>query len=170
MPPGPAALRCHDFNGVPLVSHAGSTTYFPTRVMRQFGNLQTVPNDTARARFEHSWREDQTSVEHQRDIEQVLDAWRTVVIERPYFPEHPTLEEQDFQATEEYVLRFYWWGSTTHEDSAGSPRAEDSGPTGASLTPNVAIQAELANLKAERDCLRREVAEKDEQLVDQRQL
>ncbi|PKI49584.1 hypothetical protein CRG98_030040 [Punica granatum] len=33
MPPGPAALKCHYFNGVPLVSHAGSTTYFPARVM-----------------------------------------------------------------------------------------------------------------------------------------
>ncbi|PKI72927.1 hypothetical protein CRG98_006627 [Punica granatum] len=94
MPPGPAALRCPEFNGVPL----------------------------------------------------------------------------DFQATEEYVLCFYRWGPTTHEDSADSPRTEDSGPTRASLTPNMAIQAELANLRAERDHLRREVAEKDEQLVDQRQL
>ncbi|XP_031404616.1 uncharacterized protein LOC116213718 [Punica granatum] len=170
MPPGPAALRCPDFNGVPLVSHAGSTAYFPARVMRQFGILQTVSEDTARAKFEHTWREDQTSVDRQRDIERVLDAWRTVVIERPYFPEHPTLEEQDFQATEEYVLRFYRWGPTAHEDSADSPRAEDNGPTGASLTPNMVIQAELANLRAERDHFRWEVAEKDEQVVDQRQL
>ncbi|OWM64208.1 hypothetical protein CDL15_Pgr018779 [Punica granatum] len=103
-------------------------------------------------------------------IERVLDVWRTVVIERPYFPKHPTLEEQDFRATEEYVLRFYRWGPTAHEDFADSPRAEDSGPTGAALTPNAAIQVELANLRAERDRLRREVAEKDEQLVDQRQL
>ncbi|OWM76714.1 hypothetical protein CDL15_Pgr006206 [Punica granatum] len=109
-------------------------------------------------------------MDRQSDIERVLDAWRAVVIERPYFPEHPTLEERDFQATEEYVLRFYRWGPTAHEDSADSPRAEDSGPTGASLTSNVAIQAELANLRAERDRLRREVTERDEQLVDQRQL
>ncbi|XP_031378310.1 uncharacterized protein LOC116193701 [Punica granatum] len=34
----------------------------------------------------------------------------------------------------------------------------------------MAIQAELTHLRAERDRLRREVAEKDEQLVDQRQL
>ncbi|OWM73463.1 hypothetical protein CDL15_Pgr026562 [Punica granatum] len=59
---------------------------------------------------------------------------------------------------------------TCPEDPADSPRAEDNGPTGASLTPNMAVQAELANLRAERDHLRREVAEKDEQLVDQRQL
>ncbi|PKI42155.1 hypothetical protein CRG98_037451 [Punica granatum] len=123
MPPRPAALRCRGFNGVPL----------------------TIPEDTARARFEHTWREDQTSVNRQRDIERVLDAWRTMVIERPYFPEHPILEEQDFQATEEYVLRFYRWGPTTHEDSANSPRVEDSGPTGASLTPN----RELAQARAE---------------------
>ncbi|PKI77685.1 hypothetical protein CRG98_001915 [Punica granatum] len=116
---------------------------------------ETVHEDTTWARFEHTWREDQTSVNHQSDIEQVLDAWRTVVIERTYFPEHPTLEEQDFQATEEYVLRFYRWGPTTHKDFANSSRAEDSGPTGASLTPNAAIQAELANLRVERDRLRR---------------
>ncbi|PKI54985.1 hypothetical protein CRG98_024657 [Punica granatum] len=163
-------MRGPDFNGVPLVSHAGSTTYFPTRVMRQFGSLQTVLEDTVRARFEHTWREDQTFVDRQRDIERVLDAWRTVVIERPYFPEHPILEEQNFQTTEEYVLRFYWWGPTAHKDFVDSPRAKDSGPMGASLTPNVAIQAELANIRAERDHLRREVVEKDEQLVDQRQL
>ncbi|PKI48294.1 hypothetical protein CRG98_031324 [Punica granatum] len=109
MLPRLAALRCPDFNGVPLVSHAGSTTYFPARVMRQFGSLQTVLEDTARARFKHTWWEDQTFVDRQRNIERVLDAWRTVVIELPYFPKHPTLEEQDFQATKEYVLRFYWW-------------------------------------------------------------
>ncbi|OWM67393.1 hypothetical protein CDL15_Pgr019853 [Punica granatum] len=34
----------------------------------------------------------------------------------------------------------------------------------------MAIQAELANLRAERDRLRREVAEKNEQLCDQHQL
>ncbi|PKI44942.1 hypothetical protein CRG98_034682 [Punica granatum] len=34
----------------------------------------------------------------------------------------------------------------------------------------MAIQAELTHLKAERDRLRQEVADKDEQLVDQRQL
>ncbi|PKI46217.1 hypothetical protein CRG98_033389 [Punica granatum] len=93
MPPGPAALWCPNFNGVPLVSHAGSTTYFSARMMRQFGSLQTVPEDMARVGFKHTWREDQTSMDRQSDIERVLDTWRTVVIERPYFPEHPTLEE-----------------------------------------------------------------------------
>ncbi|PKI32905.1 hypothetical protein CRG98_046704, partial [Punica granatum] len=39
MPPGPMALKCADFNGIPLISHAGSTTYFPSRVMRQLGGL-----------------------------------------------------------------------------------------------------------------------------------
>ncbi|OWM82862.1 hypothetical protein CDL15_Pgr029223 [Punica granatum] len=34
----------------------------------------------------------------------------------------------------------------------------------------MAIQAELTHLRTERDRLRREVAERDEQLVDQRQL
>ncbi|PKI62284.1 hypothetical protein CRG98_017285 [Punica granatum] len=114
-----------------------SVMYFngPKSIISRLLSL-IVPEDTAQAGFEHTWWEDQTSVDRQRDIERVLDSWRTVVIERPYFPKHPTLEEWDFQATEEYVPRFYRWGPTTHEDSADSSRAEDSGPTGASLTPN----------------------------------
>ncbi|OWM65124.1 hypothetical protein CDL15_Pgr020933 [Punica granatum] len=129
MPPGPMALRCHDFNGIPLLSHAGSTTYFPSRVMRQFGSLQTVPEDTARTRFEHTWREDQTSVDCQSDIQQLV-----------------------------------------HEDSTDSPQLEDSTPYGAPSTSSIAVQAELTSLRSERDRLRWEVAEKDEQLIDQRQL
>ncbi|PKI56467.1 hypothetical protein CRG98_023105 [Punica granatum] len=50
IPPEPMAFRCPDFNGLPLLSHARSTTYFPAQVMRQFGSLQTVPEDTARTR------------------------------------------------------------------------------------------------------------------------
>ncbi|PKI59311.1 hypothetical protein CRG98_020303 [Punica granatum] len=34
MPPGPMILRCPGFYGVPLMSYAGSTTYFPARVVR----------------------------------------------------------------------------------------------------------------------------------------
>ncbi|PKI39022.1 hypothetical protein CRG98_040588 [Punica granatum] len=107
MPPGPMALRCPDFNEVPLMSHEGSTTYFQARVMKQFGSLQTVPEDTARTRFEHNWREDQTLVDRQSDIDRVLAALWTVTTEQPYFPGHPTQDKQDFQAIEEYILRFY---------------------------------------------------------------
>ncbi|PKI49427.1 hypothetical protein CRG98_030159 [Punica granatum] len=67
------SLRCHDFNGIPLISHAGSTTYFPARVMRQHGCLQTVLEDTARTRFENTWWKDQTPVDRQSDIEQVQE-------------------------------------------------------------------------------------------------
>ncbi|PKI60444.1 hypothetical protein CRG98_019098 [Punica granatum] len=164
------ALRCPDFYGVSLMSHAGSTTYFSARVVRQFGGLQTIPEDTVRTRFEYTWREDQTPADRQSNVEQVLDAWRTVITERPYFSEHPTLDERDFQVTKEYILRFYRWGPAAHEDLVNSPRVGDGRSPGATPTPNMAIQAELTHLRAERDRLRREVAEKDEQLVDQRQL
>ncbi|OWM90941.1 hypothetical protein CDL15_Pgr019253 [Punica granatum] len=139
------------------MSHAGSTTYFPVRVVRQLGGLQTVPEDTARTRFEHTWREDQTPADRQSNVEQILDAWRTVITELPYFLEHPTLDERDFQATEEYIIRFYRWGPAAHEDLVNSPRVEDGGSPGATPTPNMAIQAELTHLRAERDHLRREV-------------
>ncbi|PKI53608.1 hypothetical protein CRG98_025999 [Punica granatum] len=125
------ALRCPDSYGVPLMSHVGSTTYFPARVVRQLGGLQTVLEDTARTRFEHTWQEDQTPADRQSNVEQ---------------------------------------GPAAHEDLVNSPRVEDGGSPGATPTPNMAIQAELTHLRAERDRLCREVAEKDEQLVDQRQL
>ncbi|PKI48987.1 hypothetical protein CRG98_030574 [Punica granatum] len=150
------ALRCPDFYGVPLMNHAGSTTYFSARVVRQLSGLQTVPEDTARTRFEHTWREDQTPVDRQSNVKQILDAWRTVITERPYFPEHPILDERDFQASEEYILRFYRWDPAAHEDLVNSPRVGDGGSLGATPTPNMAIQVELTHLKA--------VAKKDEQL------
>ncbi|PKI64492.1 hypothetical protein CRG98_015114 [Punica granatum] len=73
-------------------------------------------------------------------------------------------------ATKEYILRFYRWGPAAHEDLVNSPRFGDGGSLGATPIPNMAIQAELTHLRAKRDRLRQEVAEKDEQLVDQRQL
>ncbi|PKI66180.1 hypothetical protein CRG98_013433 [Punica granatum] len=160
MPPGAMALRCHDFNGIPLLSHVGSTIYFPARVMRQFGSLQTVPEDTARTRFQHTWREDQTSVDCQSDIQQVLSAWHTAVTELPYFHEHPTQDEWDFQATEEYILHFYRWIPLAQEDFTGSPRPEGSTPYGAPSTSSMAVQAELTNLRSERDCHRSAPASK----------
>ncbi|PKI63899.1 hypothetical protein CRG98_015680 [Punica granatum] len=118
MPPGPMALKCADIYGIPLISHVGSTTYFPARVMRQLGGLQTIPEDMARTRFEYTWREDQKSIDRQNDIEQAMAAWRTIVSKHPYFPELPTQDEQDFQATEEYILRFHRWGPPIQEDTS----------------------------------------------------
>ncbi|PKI48381.1 hypothetical protein CRG98_031234 [Punica granatum] len=63
MPPRPMNLRCLNFDGVLFMSHSGPTTYFPARVLRQIGGLQIVPEDTAQARFEHTWREDQPSAD-----------------------------------------------------------------------------------------------------------
>ncbi|PKI73582.1 hypothetical protein CRG98_006030 [Punica granatum] len=131
MPPGPMTLKCPDFNGVPLVSHAGSTTYFPARVVRQLGGLQTVPKGTARTEFQHTWREDQTSIDRLSEIERVMTAWQTTVIEHLYFPEHPTQDERDFQATEEYILRFYRWGPSENDDFTDSPPVESSASSGA---------------------------------------
>ncbi|OWM72665.1 hypothetical protein CDL15_Pgr005254 [Punica granatum] len=74
------------------------------------------------------------------------------------------------QATEEYILHFYRRSSLEHEDFTGSPQFEDSTPYGAPSTSSIAVQAELTSLRSERDRLRWEVAEKDEQLIDQGQL
>ncbi|PKI59752.1 hypothetical protein CRG98_019855 [Punica granatum] len=142
MPPGPMALKCSDFNGVPLVSHVGSTTYFPARVVRQLGGLQMMPEDTARTKFEHTWREDQTSVNRLSEIERVMTVWQTMVIKNPYFPEHPTQENRDFQATEEYVVRFYRWGSSIPEDPIDSAPDRDSS---SSVTPRSSDSVILAS-------------------------
>ncbi|PKI58412.1 hypothetical protein CRG98_021170 [Punica granatum] len=117
-------VKCLDFNGVPLVSHAGSTTYFLARVVSPLGGLQTVPKGTTRTEFEHTWREDLTSIDRLSEIERVMTAWQTTVIEHLYFPEHPTQDEQDFQATEEYILRFYRWGPSENDDFTDSPPVE----------------------------------------------
>ncbi|PKI72853.1 hypothetical protein CRG98_006721 [Punica granatum] len=58
---------------------------------------------------------------------------RTVVIERPYFPERLTQEEWDFHATEEYVLRFYQWSPPTHEELLKPPHDEGGTQSGAPL-------------------------------------
>ncbi|OWM90279.1 hypothetical protein CDL15_Pgr005066 [Punica granatum] len=120
--------------------------------MRQFSSLQTVPEDTARTRFDHTC---------QSDIQRVLSAWRTAVTELPYFLEHLTQDERDFQAIKEYILRFYRWNSSSHEDFTGSSQPEGSTPYGAPSTSSRAVQAELTSLRSERNRLHWEVAEKD---------
>ncbi|XP_031374128.1 uncharacterized protein LOC116188798 [Punica granatum] len=56
-----------------------------------------------------------------------------------------------------------------NDDFTDSPPVESSASSGAPV-PDMTIQAELANLRAERDRLRREIAEKNEQLSDRHQL
>ncbi|PKH77150.1 hypothetical protein CRG98_050025 [Punica granatum] len=75
--------------------------------------------------------------------------WQTTIIEHPYFPKHPTQEKRDFQATEEYIFRFYRWGSSENDDFTNSPPIESSTSSGA-LVPNMAIQTELPNLRLKR--------------------
>ncbi|PKI32360.1 hypothetical protein CRG98_047249, partial [Punica granatum] len=132
--------------------------------MRQLVGLQTIPEDTARTRFEYTSREDQKSVDRQSEIEQAIAASLTIITEHPYFPEFPTQNEQHFQATEEYILHFHRWGPPVQDDA--SRLADQTSPE----APSMAIQIELASLKAERDSLRQLVAERDEQLTDQCQL
>ncbi|PKI45282.1 hypothetical protein CRG98_034325 [Punica granatum] len=99
-----------------------------------------------------------------------MAAWQVVVTEWPYFPEHSTQDERDFQATEDYVLCFYRWDPFASGDLSDSPQLEGATPTEEPSTPSMVVQAELTSLRTERDRLRWEIAEKDEQLIDQRQL
>ncbi|PKI64608.1 hypothetical protein CRG98_015040 [Punica granatum] len=80
-------------------------------------------------------------------------------------------DEQDFQATEEYILHFYRWGPLTPEDLT-EDLTDSSQPEGhaPSKTSPTAIQVEFASLRFERDHFRPEVVEQYEQLIDQRLL
>ncbi|PKI72244.1 hypothetical protein CRG98_007318 [Punica granatum] len=80
------------------------------------------------------------------------------------------LEERDFQATEEYVLRFHRWGPSTPKDPTDSTPDKDGSSSVMPRGSDNAVLAELTSLRVERDHLRREVAEKEERLIDQRQL
>ncbi|PKI48300.1 hypothetical protein CRG98_031309 [Punica granatum] len=82
----------------------------------------------------------------------------------------PLVHVEERKATEEYILRFYRQSSSVHEDFTGSPQPEGNTPYGTPSTSSIAVQAELTSLRSEKDRLRWEVVEKDEQLIDQRQL
>ncbi|OWM77168.1 hypothetical protein CDL15_Pgr027231 [Punica granatum] len=113
---------CPGIVGVPLLSHLGSTLIFPGRVIRQLGGLQDIPAEADRLPFRIQWA-DSTSTAPARflQIREIRRQRDASIIQRLYFPEHPTDDERVFAATSAYVVRFYARGFASPQPSHATP-------------------------------------------------
>ncbi|PKI33164.1 hypothetical protein CRG98_046445 [Punica granatum] len=159
--------------GVPLFSHLGSTLIFPGRVIRQLGGLQDIPAEADRLPFRLQWA-DSTSMAPDRflQIREIRRQRDASVIQRLYFPEHPTDEERAFSATSAYVAQFYPQGSTPPERSqaASTSRATSTLAPEAESSTRAAMHAELRAIREERDRLRCELVDSRAEVADYREL
>ncbi|PKI47795.1 hypothetical protein CRG98_031811, partial [Punica granatum] len=130
-------------HGVPLLSHLGSTLIFPGRVIRQLGGLQDIPVEADRLPFRIQWA-DSTSTAPARflQIREIPRQRDASIIQRLYFPDHPTDEERAFSATSAYVAR----------------------------SIQAAMHAELRAVREERDRLRCELVDSRAEVADYREL
>ncbi|PKI50066.1 hypothetical protein CRG98_029542 [Punica granatum] len=121
-PGGPMVTGCPGIVGVPLLSHLGSTLIFPGRVIRQLGGLQDVPAEADRLPFRIQWA-DSTSIAPARflQIREIRRQRDASIIQRLYFPEHPTDDERVFAATSAYVAQFYARGLASPRPSHAAP-------------------------------------------------
>ncbi|PKI58320.1 hypothetical protein CRG98_021297, partial [Punica granatum] len=107
---------CPGIVGVPLLSHLGSTLIFPGRVIRQLGGLQDVPAEADRLPFHIQWADStSTALDRFLQIREIRRQRDACIIQRLYFPEHPTDDERVFAATSAYV------GSSDRADSSTRP-------------------------------------------------
>jgi len=150
------ALRCPNFEGIPLVSHLGSTAYFPARVIRQLGGLQVIPGEASRQPYQHDWKEVPSIRDRFVMAQRFRASWETRISAPLYFPESPTQEEADFFATPDYVLLFHR-RSYPLPDSAELTRHPPASPVVKVLTEKEILELELQTMRAERDGLRLEL-------------
>ncbi|OWM66892.1 hypothetical protein CDL15_Pgr011493 [Punica granatum] len=159
--------------GVPLLSHLGSTLIFPSRVIRQLGGLQDVPAEADRLPFRIQWA-DSTSTAPARflQIREIRRQRDACVIQRLYFPEHPTDDERVFATTSAYVDRFYTRGLSpprpTH--AAPTPRATSTLAPETESSIQAAMHAELRVIREERDMLRCELVDSRAEVADYREV
>ncbi|PKI60410.1 hypothetical protein CRG98_019195 [Punica granatum] len=113
-PDGPMITGCPGIVGVPLLRHLGSTLIFPGWVIRQLGGLQDIPAEIDRLPYRIQWADPTSTAPARflqiREIHRQRDA---SIIQRLYFPEHPTDEEKALSATSAYVAQFNSQGSTS---------------------------------------------------------
>ncbi|PKI50211.1 hypothetical protein CRG98_029394 [Punica granatum] len=107
-PGSPMIIGCPGIMGVPLLSHLGSTLVFPGRVIRQLDGLQDILVEADCLPYCIQWA-DSTSSTPVRFLQiwEIRRLRHISVIQRLYFPEHPTDEERAFSATSAYVAQFY---------------------------------------------------------------
>ncbi|PKH60986.1 hypothetical protein CRG98_050284 [Punica granatum] len=106
-PGGPMITGCPGIVGIPFLSHLGSTLVFPDWVIRQLGGLQDILAEADRLPYCIQWADSTSTALARflqiREIRRLLD---TSIIQRLYFPEHPTEEERAFSTTSAYVLSY----------------------------------------------------------------
>ncbi|PKI48756.1 hypothetical protein CRG98_030857, partial [Punica granatum] len=104
-----------------------------------------------------------------REIRRQRDA---SIMQRLYFPEHPTDDEQVFAATSACVVRFYARGLASPQPShaAPTPRATSTLAPEAESSTQAAMHAELRAIREERDRLRCELVDSRAEVADYREL
>ncbi|OWM80554.1 hypothetical protein CDL15_Pgr016728 [Punica granatum] len=109
------------------------------------------------------------SVTQIQEIRRQRDA---CIIQRLYFPEHPTDDERVFAATSAYVVRFYARGLASLQPShaAPTPRATSTLALEAESSTQAAMHAELRAIREERDRLRCELVDSRAEVADYREL
>ncbi|PKI49057.1 hypothetical protein CRG98_030557, partial [Punica granatum] len=142
-----AFWRCPGIVGVPLLGHLGSTLIFPGRVIRQLGGLQDISAEADRLPFRIQWA-DSTSTALARflQIREIRRQRDASIIQRLYFPEHPTDDERAFAATSAYVARFYARGLAPPQRMAEGDRvdvSEEVNPSVPTLSQPPPTQAPL---------------------------
>ncbi|PKI51372.1 hypothetical protein CRG98_028233 [Punica granatum] len=93
-PGGPMAFGCSAIVGLPLISHLGCTLLFPSRVIRQLGDLQDIPADADRSAYQLTWAEVSPSATGRFiRVREVQRMWETRLTQDLYFLEFPTDED-----------------------------------------------------------------------------
>ncbi|OWM82699.1 hypothetical protein CDL15_Pgr014187 [Punica granatum] len=104
-----------------------------------------------------------------REIHRQRDA---CVIQRLYFPEHPTDDERVFAASSACVARFYTRGLSPPQPShaAPTPRATSTLALETESSIQAAMHAELRAIREERDMLRCELVDSCAEVADYREV
>ncbi|OWM91105.1 hypothetical protein CDL15_Pgr010135 [Punica granatum] len=112
------------------------------------------------------------SLDYVREIREIRRQRDASIIQRLYFPEHPTDDERVFAATSAYVVRFYARGLASPQPShaAPTPRATSTLATKAESSTQAAMHAELRAIREERDRLRCELVDSRAEVADYREL
>ncbi|PKI39164.1 hypothetical protein CRG98_040446 [Punica granatum] len=132
-----------------------------------------VPAEADRLPFRIQWA-DSTSTAPSRilQIREIRRQRDASIIQRLYFPEHPTDDERVFAATSAYVARFYARGLASPRPShvAPTPRTTSTLAPEAESSIQAAMHAELRAIKEERDRLRCELVDSRAEVANYREV
>ncbi|OWM75315.1 hypothetical protein CDL15_Pgr012275 [Punica granatum] len=140
---------------------------------RMSPELWDIPAEADRLPYRIQWA-DSTSTAPARflQIREIRHQRDTSIIQRLYFPEHPTDEERALSATLAYVAQFHLRGSVSPQRPQTIPilRAAPTATLEAVSSVQAAMRTELQSIKEERDRLRCELVDSRAEVVDYREL